>query len=110
MDPGAVWGLRRQPDRTKAGQAWPGLVCSCLPPLGCAAGVQPTGSRKRQIREAEPARAETEPAPVQAGRPRLGEVPVSREAAVARARELLPIPAELGEPEVNLWQSGEDPR
>ncbi|MFO7173499.1 MAG: S-layer homology domain-containing protein, partial [Bacillota bacterium] len=60
------------------------------------------------LAETEPALAETEPVPAQAGRPRLGEVPVSREAAVARARELLPIPAELGEPEVNLWQSGED--
>lgn len=45
-----------------------------------------------------------EPALEKEGSPRLGQVAVSRDQAVARARELLPIPAELGEPEVHLWQ------
>ncbi|MFO7173910.1 MAG: S-layer homology domain-containing protein, partial [Bacillota bacterium] len=48
-----------------------------------------------------------EPIPDKEGSRPLGQVAVSRDAAVARARELLPIPEDLGEPAAHLSQSSE---
>lgn len=39
--------------------------------------------------------------------PRLAEPTVSREEAIAKARELFSIPADLGDPSVHLWQSSD---